>query len=97
MTWTPDGDPHAFEEALRSRRLRARDLYLERKLEEGHYAILERRIDELSGQARLSSLGEGFEFMPIGLAKTLRECCAMGASAVGNARIFWVQSRRTPS
>lgn len=64
-------DPVALEHALQERRRSGRELYLRRRLDEGQYSILERRIDELAGATRLSSLEEGFDFLPIGIAKTL--------------------------
>lgn len=71
-------DPARCEEALEERRLRAHGLLTEGKLDEGHFAVLERRIDRYARKVRLSVVDERFAFLPFGMVQTLRRMLADG-------------------
>lgn len=68
----------ACDLALRERRARARGLVLDGTLDDAQGATLERHIDDLSRRARLSELDEGLDFLPMGIARRLREALEDG-------------------
>lgn len=61
------------EAALAERRAHVQGLALDGALDEGHVALLERRIEELRRQLRLGALDERLQFLPHGMVVRLRD------------------------
>lgn len=72
------GNPGACEVALDERRAHVGAHLAEGRLDEAQVALLERRIDELSRQVRLSVLDERFQFLPHGMVLALRDMLGDG-------------------
>lgn len=70
--------PNACSAFLDERRARARSLLLDGKLDEGQFHLLEKRVDELSGQVRMAHLEDRFSFLPLGLVRQLERALADG-------------------
>ncbi len=66
-------DPDKLREALRDHRARARRLFLQGRLDEGSTGILERHIDELLRDHRLSKVEADLSFLPHGLFRSMQE------------------------
>jgi hypothetical protein len=66
-------DPDTMREELREHRLRARRLFLAGRLDEGSTGILERHIDELLRDHRLSRVEADLSFLPHGLFRSMQE------------------------
>jgi outer membrane protein assembly factor BamB len=66
-------DPDTMRERLREHRLRARRLFLDGRLDEGSTGILERHIDELLRDHRLSRVEADLAFLPHGLFRSMQE------------------------
>jgi hypothetical protein len=71
-------DPPACEAALARERAAARALLVEGKLDEAHFAVLDRRIDELRAQFRQDVLEHQLDFLPARLLRDLRAALADG-------------------
>ncbi len=71
-------DPPQCEHALRERRAHVQGLALDGKLDEGQVSLLERRIDELGRELRLTALDDRFSFLPHGMVVALRDMLADG-------------------
>ncbi len=81
-------DPRACTEALAERRVHCRGLLLDGRLDEGQYAILEKRIEELSGKVRLGILDERFDYLPLGMVRRLEQMLADGQVSVWEREHF---------
>ena len=71
-------DPRACTETVNERRVHCRGLLLDGKIDEGQYAILEKRIEELSGKVRLGILDERFDYLPLGMVRRLEQMLSDG-------------------
>lgn len=71
-------DAASHEMALRERRVRARGLVMDGKLDEAQGAILERHIDDLARRVRLREVDHGLDFLPQRIARQLREALQDG-------------------
>lgn len=71
-------DPRECEARLHAERERLRTRLLRGRLEENQFAVLERRIDELTGRVRLANVDEELAFLPHGMVMTLRDMLADG-------------------
>ncbi len=80
--------PLECEQALGERKTHARALLLDNKLHESQFGVLDRRIDELRGDVRVNSLEDRFDFMPVGLMKTLQRILADGHITTGEHENF---------
>lgn len=70
--------PLDCEAALAECKAHARRLLLAGKFTDAQFALLEKRVDELSASVRLSTLEDKIDFLPVGIAKTLRAMLADG-------------------
>ena len=70
--------PLDCEAALAERKAHVRGLGLDGKLDQSEVLLVERRIEELGQQLRLSSIDERFGFLTVNMARTLREMLADG-------------------
>ncbi|MHB8633436.1 MAG: outer membrane protein assembly factor BamB family protein [Thermoplasmatota archaeon] len=73
------GRPVRAEAALRDRREHVEELLHNGKLEESKVVLLERRIEELTAQARMSALDRRFHFLPYGMVLRLQGMLKDGA------------------
>jgi hypothetical protein len=71
-------NPAACQDRLAAERARFRGLLLAGRLDEGQLGVLERRIDELAGKARLAGVDEELSFLPHGMVMALRDMLADG-------------------
>lgn len=65
--------PRECEASLRDRKARATALLLGGRIDEGQFALLEKRIDAHMASARLSALDERFHFLPYGMVLALQD------------------------
>lgn len=66
------------DQALGERVARARGLLLEGTLDETQFAVVERRVEELSRKVRIEAIDEQMGFLPVSMARTLRALLADG-------------------
>jgi hypothetical protein len=71
-------EPRECEARLQGERERLRERLLGGRIEEGQFAVLERRIDELTGRVRLANVDEELAFLPHGMVLTLHDMLADG-------------------
>ncbi|MGQ0534664.1 MAG: outer membrane protein assembly factor BamB family protein [Methanobacteriota archaeon] len=80
--------PPQCESMLHERKIRTRAFLLNGRLEENQAQILDKRIDELSRQARLHTLDERFDFLPHGMVKMLQGILEDGHVSAWERRHF---------
>ena len=76
------------EAALAERKAHCRGLFLDGRLEEGQFALLERRIDELRASVRLQVLDARLEFLPLGMVRALQGMLEDGRISAWEHRHF---------
>lgn len=71
-------NPMECERALAERRTHARALLVDGRLDDGQFAVLERRIDELARAVRTAGIERELAFLTVGMANALRGMLADG-------------------
>lgn len=66
-------DAPALQAALRERRAHARGLLADGKIEDAHFTVLERYLDDASTRTRVGTMESELPFLPLGLAQALKE------------------------
>lgn len=81
-------DPHECEALLRARRAPIQELHADGKLTENHVVLLEKHMDDLTRDVRLSTLDDRFDFLPHGMVKRLQQMLADGQISVWEREHF---------
>lgn len=81
-------DARARESSLVGLRARLHEDLVRGRMSEGHYAIVERRIDEELAKARVASIGEAFRELPYWLVTKLQGLLADGVMTKDDVRVF---------
>ncbi len=83
-----DRDARAREAALLAIRTRLKADVLDDKVQQHHYSIIDKRLDETLAKARVSTLAEAFDELPARLLKRLQDMLHDGTMSIEDYRIF---------